>query len=392
MLTKITLKNYTTFIKETSIDFSATNYKFLSKENTYGGVTKGALFVGENASGKTNIIGAINFLIRLLVSNDPIEFNIYKSFYTSEPTFSVAYHFKIDDSAIIYKVKISAEEIIEEELTLNGFTVLSRKGKKAQYEIKTGKTVYKGKQSDISPSLPFLRQLYFDTKFYSHPTLTNLYNFITNSVYIDCVNRRIFAAYDDYERISVKNYFSNGGVEEINKFFKEIHYPESIIYGDSTPASKKSGASFKSSEKFIAFRKNGTDLYVPEFYESTGNINLVRILPSMLRGIKYNSMVIINEFSSGLHNDLEEAVIRYFYHYSKQSQLFFTSHSTNLLNNAIIRPDQIYSVRFDYEKGGSILSRFSDQNPREAQNTEKMYLNGVFDEVPNYNKFYTDAK
>lgn len=284
------------------------------------------------------------------------------------------------------------KKIIEENLTLDNVTILSRKDKKAQYEIKVNKTVYKGKQTDISPSLPFLRQLYFDTKFYSHAVLNQLYDFITNSVYIDCVNRRIVAAYDDYDRLNAKNYFNNGGVEENNDFFKKIGYPESIIYSDSTPASKKSGASFKSSEKFVAFRKNGTDLYVPEYYESTGNINLVRILPAILRGIKYDSMVIINEFSSGLHNDLEEAVVRYFYHYSKKSQLFFTSHSTNLLNNAVIRPDQIYSVRFDFSKGGSLLSRFSDQNPREAQNTEKMYLNGVFDEVPNYNKFYTDDK
>ena len=55
----------------------------------------------------------------------------------------------------------------------------------------------------------------------------------------------------------------------------------------------------------------------------------------------------LDDFGSGFHNELEECFIKYFFHYAKNSQLFFTSHSTNLLNNTILRPDQIYSVYFD---------------------------------------------
>ena len=53
MLTGIILKDYTTFTKETSFDFKATNYKILDESNVgRNRVLKGALFVGENASGK----------------------------------------------------------------------------------------------------------------------------------------------------------------------------------------------------------------------------------------------------------------------------------------------------------------------------------------------------
>ena len=102
-----------------------------------------------------------------------------------------------------------------------------------------------------------------------------------------------------------------------------------------------------------------------------------------------NNMLIIDEFSSGFHNELEECMIKYFNRYSNNSQLIFTSHSTNILNNTIIRPDQIYSVSFKSNKG-TVLKRFSDEMPREAQNTEKMYLNGVFDGMPRYNKIFKD--
>lgn len=58
-----------------------------------------------------------------------------------------------------------------------------------------------------------------------------------------------------------------------------------------------------------------------------------------------------------------------------KGQLIFVSHSTNLLSNSILQPNQIYSV--DFDKEGSIIKRFSSEKPREAQNLEKMYLGGV---------------
>ena len=59
------------------------------------------------------------------------------------------------------------------------------------------------------------------------------------------------------------------------------------------------------------------------------------------------------------------------------------------MNNTILRPDQIYSVYFD-GKNGSVIERFSDEMPRESQNVEKMYLNGVFHGMPRYNKIFKD--
>ena len=115
----------------------------------------------------------------------------------------------------------------------------------------------------------------------------------------------------------------------------------------------------------------------------------MELLPSFLHAIKNECMLIIDEFSSGFHNELEECIVKYFFHYSKNSQLFFASHSTNLLNNTLLRPDQIYSVYFNSKKG-SVLKRFSDEMPRESQNTEKMYLSGVFDGMPKYNKIFKD--
>ncbi|WP_026882469.1 ATP-binding protein [Clostridium akagii] len=94
-------------------------------------------------------------------------------------------------------------------------------------------------------------------------------------------------------------------------------------------------------------------------------------------------MLIIDEFSSAFHNQLEELLISYFMETSTNAQIFIVSHSTNLLSNNIFRPDQEYAVEF-HGNDGSCINRFSNEKPREAQNIEKMYVNGIFGEMPVY--------
>ena len=121
---------------------------------------------------------------------------------------------------------------------------------------------------------------------------------------------------------------------------------------------------------------------LPIKMESEGNQTLMQVLPQILQATQNNCMLIIDEFSSAFHNFLEEKLVKYFMQNSKESQIFIVSHSTNLLTNTILRPDQIYTV--DYIQGkGSKINRVSDSKPREAQNLEKMYLSGVFNGIPN---------
>ncbi len=122
---------------------------------------------------------------------------------------------------------------------------------------------------------------------------------------------------------------------------------------------------------------------MPLFMESTGNQTLLNILPAVISAVERDGLLIIDEFSSGLHNKLEELLVKYIMQSSTATQLFCVSHSTNLLSNAILRPDQIYSVEMS-DGEGSRLNRFSDEKPRAAQNLEKMYLSGVFGGIPEY--------
>ena len=179
--------------------------------------------------------------------------------------------------------------------------------------------------------------------------------------------------------LSLKNYLEENGSSEINDFFEEYNFGQLIEYD-----SKAEGNLIlvEATEKSVFFKRKGIEEPIPYVLESLGNRTLLQLLPAFFYCVHQGGMLLLDEFSSGFHNDLEELLIRYFMKKANGAQLIFVSHSTNLLSNSILRPDQIYSV--DFGKEGSVVKRFSSEKPREAQNLEKMYLSGVFNGVPQY--------
>ena len=186
----------------------------------------------------------------------------------------------------------------------------------------------------------------------------------------------------------IEKYAENNDASKLNKFIDKLGYNSEIVFNKQTSNIDETIV-INSDKEIIGLKKKGTNFVMPLPLESTGNKAFMSSILPINYATKNNCMIIVDEFSSGLHNELEEALIKYFFNNSNNSQIFFTSHSTNLLDTSILRPDQIYSFKFD-SKEGTLIKRFSDENPRESQNIEKMYLNGVFDGMPEYNKEFKD--
>ena len=196
-------------------------------------------------------------------------------------------------------------------------------------------------------------------------------------MYLDLYAKRIIQ-YRDVD-LSLKSYMEADGASRTNAFFDEHKFEQNIEYDKTSTGTR---IFIESPEKVIFFKRKGIDEPIPFEMESLGNRNLLQLLPAFFHCIEQGGMLLLDEFSSGFHNDLEQLLLRYFMNKADRAQLIFVSHSTNLLSNSILRPDQIYSVDFDGE--GSSIKRFSSERPREAQNLEKMYLGGVFKGVPAY--------
>lgn len=380
MLTSVTLYNYTTFIKETLFDFKATNSKILNDTNVSNKVLKGAMFIGENASGKTKALNAITFLLDFLLENSDSNFVTFKSMYTKGIEFSLEYTFLVVDHEIKYKVEFVGNKVNTEKLFLDGVLIIDRIKSNGEINVTSEKRTV-----EVASDISILKQEYYKTKFDNHVVLNKWFSYLENSIYCNCLNSDI-KVYNskNKDQVVVHEYIQSNDAKVFNKFFNEINYNSEIVI-DKKFGNSDDVFGLKSDEKVIGVRKKGSQIAIPLTIESTGNNIFVNLILPFIYITKHEGMLLVDEFSSGLHNELEEALIRYFFDNSKDSQLFFVSHSTNLLNTTILRPDQIYSFGFDAKKG-AVIKRFSEENPRESQNLEKMYLGGVFDGKPTYNK------
>lgn len=377
ILTNIILKEYTTFIKETVFDFKATNYKILEETNVGDNrILKGTLFVGENASGKTQVLESIVLLLNILLDNVEPEFIMKNSMYTKGIKYSLTYIFNVENNIIKYYIEFEGNTIKCEELYVNDNLKLKRNGK-------NGKTYFNEEKenNDINSSLSLLKLEYYNTRLNNDVILNKWFDFLKNSLYMNCMmGNRLVKSYNTariYEQF-IEKYAEVNDASKLNDFIKKIGYNSEIVFN-------KNSNSISINSQIIGVMKKNTKFVMPLPLESTGNKAFINLILPIIYATKNDCMIIIDNFSSGLHNELEEALIKYSFNNSKNSQIFFTSHSTNLLDTTILRPDQIYSFSFD-SKDGTKIKRFSDESPRESQNIEKMYLNGAFDGMPKYNK------
>lgn len=382
MLTKITLDNFKSFKNRVTVDLTKTNYTILPQNVADNGVLKGCIFVGANASGKSNIILSIKLLLDFLFSERNINSGIFRCIFGKKDCYSLEYEFLIENKPIKYFFEVdAAKNIITEKLYLDDKIMLERMGTNARSFIADSSGVNYNKD-DVSSDTLFLRTLYFNTKFASNPVLSAWMDYLKNSIYINLFEKSIIPYGKD--DVSIVCYLDKGGCKTINSFFNEYNFEQNIEYEHS---SRGGGVIMvvggDGSKKDVFFKRRGIDVPIPFVEESLGNQNLLQILPAFLTVIEKGGMLLIDEFSSGFHNDLESLLVRYFMEKANHSQMLFVSHSTNLLSNSILRPDQEYAVEFRNENG-SAVKRFSSEQPRSAQNIEKMYISGVFGGLPGY--------
>lgn len=380
MLKKITLDNFRSFKNRVTVELTKTSYNMLSHNAADNGVLKGCIFVGANGSGKSTIIRGIKLLLDLLFSEIIPDVGSFLCVFGECRQYSVEYEFIIENEVIRYSFEVDTEkELISEKLYLDDKMLLDRMGISAKsYIADPNGADYR---SEVSKDTLFLRTLYFNTKFASDPVLSAWIDFLKGSAYINMHERQI--VHYGKTDVSVARYFDNGFRETVNKFFDDHGFEQSIVINRDTQDGTPFSTGDTDIENMILVKHKGINLPIPFAQESVGNQNLLRILPAFLTVIHNGGMLLIDDFSGAFHNDLESLLVRYFMEKSNHSQLLFVSHSTNLLSNSILRPDQEYSVEFRNEEGSSV-KRFSSEQPRSAQNIEKMYLSGVFGGLPDY--------
>ncbi len=134
-------------------------------------------------------------------------------------------------------------------------------------------------------------------------------------------------------------------------------------------------------------RIEGERVDLGEAAQSEGTRTLAGELPRILIGLREGNLVGIDELDRSLHPQLTLAILGLFASPEsnpKGAQLVFTTHDTSLLSSGILRRDEVWMCEKDSD-GASSLFPLSDFAPRKNENLEKGYLQGRFGAVPHLN-------
>ena len=129
MLKKYEVSNFKSFKNATVFELEKTNYKMLSNTNIRGDMLKGIMFVGANASGKSNAIMALKFLLDCLFGKNDVNIASYICMFSENPLMSVKYTFDVEGTEIIYEVSYQRiDKSIKETLLIDGKQAYWRDG------------------------------------------------------------------------------------------------------------------------------------------------------------------------------------------------------------------------------------------------------------------------
>lgn len=94
----------------------------------------------------------------------------------------------------------------------------------------------------------------------------------------------------------------------------------------------------------------------------------------------------MDEIERELHPMLVDYIVAKFQNKSSNpngAQIIFTTHNTELMNETLIRKDQIYFVDKNQSDGSSELYTISEFSTKTTDNIRKGYLLGKYGAIPN---------
>jgi len=151
---------------------------------------------------------------------------------------------------------------------------------------------------------------------------------------------------------------------------------------------KENSGRYKPPRFVFRHDSEGNEVWLPLEAESRGTQTLFRMALPILQVIKSGSILVIDELEASLHPMLAAQIVRQFndpISNPNNAQLIFTTHDTNLLGTALgeplLRRDQVWFTEKDKE-GSTVLYPLTDYKPRKAENLERGYLQGRYGAIP----------
>lgn len=421
MLIEFNVQNYRSIKNEMTLSMVASNSDKTSLQNNLiKGVLKNdtllrsALIYGANASGKTNVLLALNFLKRLILNSAThpkgtgIRFEPFKLDSTSKikPT-EMKVIFLKNKIRYIYEVSYNKERVIFESLQL--------------YESIRPKIIFK--RYFTKPKVKDISKYHKINEYYYYfPDYTKKQKEIAdktneNTLYLSKTRTENFKPTDDvYAWFDELVFIGPDGInEEFTLKLAEKHKKYRNLILNALNIADFAIDDFKSDSKEITGFENFPH-QIKQFFaqnphikpankitqndfsiyhkgkpfnfmleESEGTKRMFNVIGPIIDVLENSKVIIFDEFEVKLHPELNRFILDLFHNPSQNkgnSQIIFTTHNTNLLDLDRIRRDQVWFTEKNPETYATELYSLLEFKPRKDKNIERGYLAGKYGALP----------
>jgi len=410
MIQEFYVENFMSFGGRQYVSFEATSDKTYLDELTVEvkpGVSllKTAILYGANASGKSNLLIAIETLWQLLITPKDVKSKLiadYNPFALNigEPTV-MGITFYIGDIKYIYEVKYNATTILSEKMEyLSGVRKALFYERNDGNKITFGTTIGLSKNSAktiVSNSLnnhtvlsTFSKVIIED----ENSEFEKLFHWIVSHVHkIDSHSKSLNIGLEAELDENLKSFivdalrvsdFNITDLKIIEELEDDIALPSDFLTKSSVVSEEKLSDLYKRRVKKIQLTHSSSkgDFLLKLEEESLGTFEYFKLSRKMYDLIRYDCIYLIDELEDSIHYDLMLNELLRFLRNSKQSQLIFTTHNQQLLSEDFIRRDMVKLVEKSHETAESQLYSASDFKLHKKLSLFNAYKIGKFGAKP----------
>jgi AAA15 family ATPase/GTPase len=399
MLVYFKVRNYKSIKEQVTISFAATSVTEHQESNVMEKgklkLLKSVLLYGPNASGKSKILDAFVTYRQLILGSTLTHstrllpmFPFKYSLDTLEQPSSFESEFIIDNKRYRYgfeadRVKVISEWLLEVKATTESYIFL-RMGQ--EFKVNYKKFVNaENLEQRCNPNALFLsvgdqwnvelaKDIYkwFDGMYnisglsdIQHQSRTN--ELIENPEYREIINNMMRHADLGINSIDVVR----SKVDWNEEYFKNIPTESETVYAIHNVYDGDGNIT-------------ATTAMHMEQNESEGTKKFYNILGSLLYAVKNGYFVVIDEMDARFHTLLTKAIIRLFNSAEVKTgaQLFAVSHDTAVMDNELLRRDQIYLVEKNNVAATQAVNLVEYKSARKETPISKNYLEGRYGGIP----------
>lgn len=387
---------------------------------------------GANGAGKSNLVKALGLLQKLVtaeISASKIQDACFKFESAAPSPQMLAIEFWQDGQAFYYGVEIENEVITTEELYLSGLGKTSdillferKKGVNGEVILQFSEEFERDAKSQLLKSILIEEFLVPSKTIFQwvakrdNPLLAHVkkaYKWFEETLHIINPDSKPYGLVQGLDKDAIFRKYTEDTARAyqvgISKLSVEKKRAEDVFEDSeevlsllrdkiSEPSDMIAMKTRKNGEEFLVV-KEGNDLITKQLKVtqadaigreaefqlselSDGTLRLLDLLPAFLALAQQQKVYVIDEIERSMHPSMaKELVAKFANDQLTKGQLIFTTHESNLLDQAIFRQDEIWFVE-KRENGASDLYSLSDFKEHNTIDIRKGYLNGRYGAVP----------